>query len=278
MASDIEKAPLYRHTMQRLEEVKRVNSQGDDFWVAREIHTILGYLTWDKFVPVINRAESAISAAGGEPSHHIAHTSKMVELGDGAKRRVKEFFLSRGACYLIAMNGDPTKPEIAGAQEYFAIQARRQELLENEEQDRKRLHLRDKVTEAVKRVGAAAKDAGVERYGLFHNARVQGLYGMSTKEVKRKKGLDEGANLFDRAPALELSAHEFQMQLAATKIIDQQINGEQNAINTNLEVAQGVRSTMLKQGVKLENLPLEREPISSVRKRLTGKKGQLPKV
>ena len=278
MASDIEKAPLYRHTMQRLEMVKRVNSQGDDFWVAREIHTILGYPNWDKFIPVIKRAESAISAGGGHPSHHIAHTSKMVGLGDGGKRRVNEFFLSRGACYLIAMNGDPTKPEIAGAQEYFATQARRQELRENEEHDRNRLHFRDKVTEAVKRVGAAAKDAGVKRYGLFHDARVQGLYGMNTKEVKRKKGLDEGASLFDRAPALELSAHEFQMQLAATKIIDQRINGDQNAIDANLEVAQGVRLTMQKQGVQLENLPLEREPISSVRKRLTGKTGQLPKV
>src|SRR3954469_16539152 len=124
MASDVAKAPLYRHTMLRLEDVKRVNSQGDDFWVAREIHAILGYPTWDKFLPAIHKAAASIEAHGGDSSQHIAHTSKMVGLGEGARRRVKECFLSRGACYLIAMNGDPTKREIAGAQAYCAPQAR----------------------------------------------------------------------------------------------------------------------------------------------------------
>lgn len=271
MASELQKTPMYRHTMHRLEQEKRVTSQGDDYWLAREIQGILGYSEWDSFKGVIARAEAAITSGGGEPSQHIRHTTKMVGLGGGAKRRVTEAFLSRGACYLIAMNGDPSKPEIAGAQQYFAIQTRNAEVAQNEASDRKRLELREKVKEATKRVSSAAKDAGVERYGLFHNARFQGLYNMNKSEVDQAKGLG-GENLFDRAGALELAAHEFQMQLAATKIVNEGISGEQNAIAANLAVAKDVRNTVAKQGVKLEELPLEPEPIGAIKKRLRGPK------
>ena len=271
MASELQKTPAYRHTMHKLEQEKRVTSKGDDYWLAREIYGILGYAEWDSFQPVIARAEVAITNGGGDPSQHIRHTTKLVEVGGGGKRRVTEAFLSRGACYLIAMNGDPSKPEIAGAQQYFAIQTRSAELSASEAGDRKRLELREKVKEATKRVSDAAKDAGVERYGLFHNARFQGLYNLNKSEVDRVKGLD-GENLFDRAGALELAAHEFQMQLAATKIVNEGISGEQNAIAANLAVAQDVRKTVAKQGVKLEELPLESEPIRSIQKRLRGLK------
>ena len=277
MASELQKHPHYRHTMHRLEEVKKINSQGDDFWLAREIFPILGYAEWDSFRAVIERAEQSIDAAGGDSSQHIRHTTKMVGLGSGAKRRVGEAFLSRGACYLIAMNGDPSKPEIAGAQQYFAVQARKAELAEQEPEDLKRLRLRDKVKTAVKRVSDAAKHAGVERFGLFHNARFQGFYDLNKNQVDSIKGLADGEHLFDRAGALELSAHEFQMQLAATKIVNESINGEQNAIDANLAVARDVRGTVEKQGVSLKNLPLESEPIQVVRKRLQPPRRGLPK-
>jgi DNA-damage-inducible protein D len=277
MASNVEKTPLYKHTMQKLESVKRQNSQGDDYWVGREIHVILGYPAWDKFMPVINRAIESLRSNGIEPSHHIAETSKLVEVGDGGKRRVKEFFLSRGACYLIAMNGDPSKPEIAGAQQYFASQTRTAELLAKLEADRHRLRLREKVTVAAKRVGDAAKDAGVERFALFHNARFEGLYGISSRKVEARKGVNAGESLLDRAGSLELSAHEFQMQLAATKIQNENISGEKNAIAANKQVAQKVRQTVKDEtGRELIDIPLEAEPIKLVRKRLTQSK-QLPK-
>ena len=276
MASDVVLHPSYRHTMHRLEEVKKVNSQGDDFWIGREIFPILGYGEWDSFVPVIQRAEESMRAAGGEPSHHIRHTTKMVGVGSGAKRRVGECFLSRGACYLIAMNGQPSKPEIAAAQHYFAIQARNAELAQQEAADRKRLGLRDRVTSAFKRVSTVAQDHGVTRFGWFNNARFRGLYERSRKEVDRIKGIAEGEHLFDRAGALELSAHEFQMQLAATKIVNEAINGESKCIDANLEVAKQVRQTIIDQaGVKLEDVPLEKEHIASVRKRLGPKPKQL---
>lgn len=276
MASDLVLHPAYRHTMQRLEAVKRVNSQGDDFWIGREIYRVLGYSEWDSFLPVIERATNSIAAAGGEPSHHIRHTTKLMGVGKGGTRRVGECFLSRGACYLIAMNGDPSKPEIAGAQAYFATQARRAELADNESADHKRVTLRDRVSSAFKRVSAVAEDRGVTRFGIFHNARFQGLYRKSKKEVDRDKGLADGEHLFDRAGALELSAHEFQMQLAATKILNEGISGEQPCVDANLAVAKEVRNTIFAQsGVKLEDVPLEREHIASVRKRI-GPRGNPP--
>lgn len=276
MASDVVLHPAYRHTMQRLEDVKKVNSQGDDFWIGREIFPILGYAEWDSFVPVIQRAEESMRAAGGDPSQHIRHTTKMVGVGSGAKRRVGECFLSRGACYLIAMNGQPSKPEIAAAQHYFAVQTRNAELAQQENADHKRLTVRDRVTTAFKRVSTVAEDHGVTRFGWFHNVRFLGLYGKSKREIDQQKGLADGEHLFDRAGALELSAHEFQMQLAATKIVNEGINGESNCIDANLEVAKQVRKTIIDQsGVKLEEVPLEKEHIASVRKRLGPKPKQL---
>lgn len=277
MASDVVRHPAYGHTMYRLEEVKKLNSQGDDFWIGREIFPILGYAEWDSFLPVIQRAEESITAAGGEPSHHIRHTTKMMGVGKGGRRRVGECFLSRGACYLIAMNGQPSKPEIAAAQHYFAIQARNAELAQQESADHKRLTFRDRVTAAFKRVSTVAEDHGVTRFGWFHNARFQGLYNRSKREVDQTKGLAEGEHLFDRAGALELSAHEFQMQLAATKIVNEGINGENDCVEANLEVAKQVRQTIIDQaGVKLEDVALEREHIASVRKRLGPKPKHLP--
>jgi DNA-damage-inducible protein D len=270
MASEVTLSPAYRHTMHRLEAALHSNSQGDDYWVAREIAPILGYPAWDKFLPVIERAAASITANGGEPSHHIAQASKMMGVGKGAKRHVTEYFLSRGACYLVAMNGDPTKPQIAAAQAYFATQARSAELSQNESADRHRLAVRERVTTAFKRVSDVAKDVGVTHFPFFHNARWQGLYGNSRKAVETAKGLRDGETLFDRAGALELSAHEFQMQLAATKILEEGITGEQDAINANLDVAKQVRETIIDQsGVRLEHVKLEQEPIASVKRRLS---------
>jgi DNA-damage-inducible protein D len=270
MASELIEHPAAQHTMQRMEEAKRQTGQGQDYWLAREIAEILGYQKWQNFHDnVIARARDAIEANGGTASHHIAETSKMVGVGDGGKRRVVEYFLSRAACYLIAMNGDPAKPEIAGAQAYFTVQTRKQELLEAEVNARARIHKREKVTDALKRVADVAKNVGVTRYDHFHGAKYDGLYQMSAREVSKHKGLREGETLLDRAGHLELSAHAFQADLAAEKILNDGISGEAAAIKTNREVARHVRKLVISEaGRAPEDLPLEPEPIQEVRKRI----------
>lgn len=269
MATGITKSPQYRHVMHKLEAAKRRRPGREEYWLARDIAPILGYPIWSNFQPVLERARAAIDGNGGNSSHHIARTSKLMGVGKGGQRRVEEFFLSRGACYLIAMNGDPSKPEIAAAQAYFAAQARTAELLAQSPKDKKRLEARHRVKGGLKRISAIAQDVGVTRFGPFHDARHRGLYGMGAKEIARHKGLKEGETILDRAGALELSAHEFQINLAAEKILNEGITGERNAITANHEVAQHVRSVVIKQAGKApEDLDVEPDTIKEVEKRL----------
>lgn len=271
MGEDISDIPEYRSTIERLEGLRRTGPEGEEYWMARELHPALGYPVWDKFEPVIERARESLLTNGVDVPLHIAQTSKLMEVGQGARRKGVDYFLSRPAAYLIVMNGDPAKIEIAAGQAYFAIQTRRQEI---EDQDQKRLALRDKVSQSHRRVSAVANEAGVRSrmQGVFHDARYQGLYGMSLKDLKGKKGLRESEQIFDRAGPLELSMNDFQMNLAADVIAKENIRGEQPCIQTNKRVAQRVRATVAESKATLpENLPLE-PPIKEVRKRLDGQK------
>lgn len=268
MDSAIEELPAYRSALDQLETLRHMGSSGQEFWIAREIHPVLGYPVWDKFEPVIDRAVKSLIANDLEPSHHIAKTSKMMELGMGAKREGIDYFLSRAACRLIAMNGDPSKPEIAAAQAYFVVQTHRMEQLDAKSEDQKRLDEREKVTHSFKAASSAAKTAGVSgnKQGLFHSARYEGLYGMTSKQYREKKGVGND-NPFDRMGILELSANDFQMNLAAETIRKESVKGESVAISTNKKVAHRVRQTMIDSGIYPEKLPIE-EPIKEVKKRL----------
>jgi DNA-damage-inducible protein D len=272
--SDLTRAPAYATTMERLESLKRVAVSGMEYWMAREIYQALGYPTWRGFDGVMQRAQDACSGAGYETARHFVRTSKMLKIGNDAERRVEDWFLSRAACYLIAMNGDPSKTEIAAAQAYFAAQTRRMEQEEALQRDSKRLELRDKVKGSVRRVSSEAQKAGVRNgnQGIFHEQRYIGLYEASSSQVKAAKGLKEGENIFDRFGPMELSTHDFQMNLAADAISNEGVLGEQAAFQKNLEVARHVRHTIKNSGGTLpEYHPLE-EHIAEVRKRVTGKR------
>lgn len=272
--------PEYRTTMQALEDARRTADSGVEYWFAREIQIVFGYDSWAKFTPVVDRARASLASNGTDPSHHIVQTGKMMEVGKGAKRLTDDYFLSRGACYLIAMNGDPLKPQIAAAQAYFAAVTREKEVGDALAQDEKRLELREKVTKSFRAVSGVAKEAGVanQHQALFHDSRYQGLYNMSMQEAKASKGVGAKEVLFDRMGALELSANEFQMNLAAETIRAEKIKGEASAIRKNKEVAQKVRRTMIEAGSRPpENLPAD-EPIRVVERRVkqSKKASQLP--
>jgi DNA-damage-inducible protein D len=273
MSEDLAEFPVYKNTMDRLKQASKVTGDGIEYWLAREIMPILGYETWRRFEETLERARAALVGNGVEPSQHFAESGKMLELGNASQRRVIDYFLTRAACYLIAMNGDPTKPEIAAAQAYFAIQTRRMEVQDALSEDEKRLNLRDKVKQSYKRVSQAAQDAGVRNHmqDVFHDARVRGLYGMSLKDLKALRGLEPNEQIFDRAGPLELSANDFQMNLAADVIRKEKIRGEQPAINRNKQVAAHVRNTITQVGGTMpERLPLE-APIKEIEKRLQQK-------
>lgn len=272
----------YRATMEHLNRVMKVSPSGVDYWRAREIYPILGYSRWENFQEAVKRAMNACEAMGVKPDVHFRMTTELMKVGKGAKIRVSDAFLSRTACYLVAMNGDPAKPEIAAAQAYFAVQTRRMELRDEADaqlaHDERRLELRGRVTESFKRVSKVAQEAGVRNSSqpFFHDARYRGLYGAPLKDVRAKKGLGDRENLMDRAGPLELSANDFQMNLAAQVINREDIKNEQQAIKRNLEVADRVRHVIKESGSPLpEDLPVE-APIKEIEARVKSKR-KLPK-
>jgi DNA-damage-inducible protein D len=237
-----------------LESCKRQASHGAEYWMARDLQPVLGYSRWENFVNVVEKAKMACESAGVNPDDQFRETTKGIVAGKGAEMQRVDVYLSRYACYLIAMNGDPAKPEIGYAQTYFAVQTRRQELRDQNPEQR-RIELRQRVKEANRNLNSAAKDAGVQSYGLFHDAGYRGLYGMGLSDLKSYKGLPERDDLLDRAGRAELAANEFRITQAEQKLRRERVRGETAAIDTHRQVGQAVRTTIEKLGGTLpENL------------------------
>jgi DNA-damage-inducible protein D len=261
-----------------LEEVKQTTDEGIEYWMGRDLMPLLDYNDWRNFCAVVEKAKTACDAAGMKSPSHFVETTDMVLIGSGAQRERGDWYLSRYACYLVAMNADSSKPEVGFAMTYFAAQARRQELQDNLIDSEKRLQLRLRVIEANKRLAGAAKKAGVTRYGLFQDAGHRGLYGMSLADVKAKKRLAPTEELLDRVGPLELSAHEFKNNLAEHRLNRDQVRSEQRAIETHRTVGNEVRQVMVKNnGVRPEDLPTEPSIEPLVRKHRKRIKAANPK-
>src|ERR1035437_6811881 len=166
------------------EEIKEIDGNGIEFWRARRLFPLLGYATWQAFDEVVTRAAKAALNSGQIVKNHFSQLTKMVDIGSGGKRAVKDWKLDRYACYLIAQNGDPKIPEIARAQTYFAVQTRRQEIFEKLSDSEKRIFVRGEVTNENKRLFKTAKGAGVSNFGLFNDAGYRGLYGSPLSEIE----------------------------------------------------------------------------------------------
>lgn len=253
------------------EQLKLTNEHGAEYWSARDLQKLLGYSQWRRFEEAISRAITSCQQSGNESGYHFASAGKMVMLGSGSQRHVPDFHLSRFACYLIAQNGDPRKPEIAFAQQYFAIQTRRQEVTEEQRRDQERLELRQQTRQEFKALSGAAQDAGVQSrmFGVFHDAGYKGLYGgLSNDQIKQRKHIPKTENLMDRMDTTELAANQFRMTQTRDKLARQNIKGQQQAIDTHQQVGKEVREAIKRIGGKLpENLE-PAEHIKQVEKRL----------
>jgi DNA-damage-inducible protein D len=253
------------------EDLKQTNAFGAEYWSARDLQPLLGYSQWRRFEQLIGRAITSSKESGNEPDYHFASAGKMVILGSGSEREVEDYHLSRFACYLIAQNGDPRKPEIARAQEYFAIQARRQELLDELAADLERLEIRKQTAIEFKALSGAAQQAGVQNkmFGVFHDAGYKGLYGgLRSVDIKRKKKIADTENLLDRMNATELAANQFRMTQARDKLIRERIHDQQQAIQAHEQVGKEVREAIKRIGGDLPEYIAPAEHIKKVEQRV----------
>lgn len=253
------------------EDLKHFNQHGAEYWNARELQPLLGYSQWRRFEDAIKRAMISCEKSGNNPAYHFAGAGKMIELAKGAVREVPDYQLSRFACYLIAQNGDPRKPEIAGAQKYFAVQTRKQELSEAQAADWERLELRKQASQEFKSLSGAAREAGVQNkmFGVFHDAGYKGLYGgVGNEAIKARKKIPPKENLMDRMDATELAANQFRMTQTRDKLARERVKNQEQAIQTHEQVGKEVRAAIQRIGGTMpENLP-PAEHIKQVEKRL----------
>lgn len=228
------------------ESIKQVNPNGQEYWSARDLAILLGYSQWRRFEETIQRAIVACEQSGNSVANHFANVGKMVKLGSGSEREIKDYNLSRFACYLVAQNGDPRKPEIAAAQVYFAVSTRAHEIQQLLKEQEERLDTRFKVSESFKRLAGSAQGAGVlsENFGIFVDAGYLGLHHHTVEELKTMKGILPKEDYLDNIGREELSAIDFKNIQTDAKLRRDQITDEDAAIDTHHFVGGQVRKAI----------------------------------
>ena len=263
---------LVKYSEQTFESIKHVNEYGEEYWLARELQPVLKYAQWRRFSDAIERAKLACKNSGFTVEDHFADVGKMVDIGSGAERQIDDVMLSRYACYLIVMNGDPRKEVIAVGQSYFAVKTRQQELINNYEQmseDQKRLAIRNEMIAHNKSLAEAAQMAGIadqREYAIFQNKGYQGLYGgLGAKEIHARKGLKKSQKILDHMGSTELAANLFRATQTDEKLRRENIQGKQAAYDTHYQVGKKVRQTIEELGGTMpEDLPTPQKSIAQI--------------
>ncbi len=261
----------------QFESLRNLSDEGAEFWTARELQTVLDYSTWQKFELVIKKAITACKTSGYNEKDHFNQLVKMVKIGSGAARKIKDYQLSRYACYLIVQNADANKQVIAQGQTYFAMQTRRQELQDEESfkhltEDEKRIALREELAKHNKHLAAAAKDAGVESgldYAIFQNHGYKGLYGgLDNKAIHQRKQLKKSQKILDHMGTTELAANLFRATQTEEKLKRDNIQGKTQANQTHHDVGTKVRQTIKELGGTLpEELPTPKDNVKTLEKK-----------
>ena len=246
--------------------------QNIECWSARELQEILGYTKWDNFLKVIEKAKLACENAGTNTADHFAESGKMIELAKGAQREVVDYALTRYACYLIAQNGDATKSEIAFAQTYFAVQTRKQEIIEKRLLDVARVNAREKLSKSEKKLSGIIYERGIDDKGfaIIRSKGDQALFGgFTTNDMKRKLSLPANRPLADFLPTLTIKAKDFATELTSHNVVEKDLKGEMQITNEHVENNRAVRRMLIERDVKPENLH-PAEDVKKVQRKLEG--------
>lgn len=250
-----------------------------EFWYARDLQELLSYTQWRNFEQVIEKAKISCHNAGQNISDHFADVSKMVDLGSGSQREIADTKLTRYACYLIAQNGDPKKEEIAFAQTYFAIQTRKQEVIEQRLLEYERLLARDKLTQSEKVLAGVVFERGVNQEG-FARIKSKGdevlFGGHSTKAMKQQLAVPENRALADFLPTVTVTAKQLANEMTSYNVKARDIKGENPISSEHQRNNREVRGALTRAGIYPEKLP-PAEDIKKVQKRLNSESKKLPK-
>lgn len=281
---DKRKIEIYKDRFDSIVHTDDENNEVE-FWYARELMDFLGYERWENFLKAIERAVDSCKASNIAVCDHFREATKMIFTGKGAKRKVKDFMLTRYACYLIAQNGDPRKEEIAFAQGYFAVQTRKQELIEERISYIERTEARDRLKESEKRLSQNIFERGVDDkgFGRIRSKGDQALFGgHTTQDMKSKLGVNDNRPLADFLPTLTIAAKNLATEMTNYNVEQKDLQGELSITSEHVTNNTSVREMLGKRGIKPEELPpdtdikkLERR-VKTQEKKIAEKSGRLP--
>ena len=255
-----------------LDDLAHIDAEsGVEFWYARDIMEFLGYRRWENFAVAVERAKVSGNASRTAGQDHFREATKMIEAGKGAQRKVKDYKLTRYACYIIAQNGDQRKEEIAFAQSYFALQTRKQELIEERMRALARIAIRGQLTEAEKELSRIAYERGVDGAG-FARIRSKGdaalFGGHTTADMKKRLGVKGSRPLADHLPSVTLAAKQLATEMTNHNVEDKDLRGEPSIAEEHVQNNTGVRDLLGRRGIRPEELPPE-EDVRRIERRVT---------
>ena len=251
-------------------EESAYEQDGVEYWLARELQLLLGYSDWRNFLNAVEKAKESCKTTGEAVLDHFVDVTKMVKIGSGAERKQDDIMLTRYACYLIAQNGDPKKEQIAFAQSYFAIQTRKQELLQERIRLNERLQAREKLAATETELSKNIYERGVDNKG-FANIRSKGDWalfgGLTTSNMKKKLGIPENRPLADFLPTITITAKQLATEITNFNVKQHDLNGEERITDEHVKNNKDVRGLLGKSGIKPEQLPAE-EDIKKLERRV----------